>query len=520
MAEPDLFLSLDQGTQSVRAMLFDAQGQLVAKSQQHITPYFSKQPNWAEQNGEYFWHHLGLACQKLWQTHPQLRDRVAAVALACQRATMICLDEHRQPVRPAIIWLDSRRTDQYPHLPFWMRWGAAAVGLSHMLYQLRSKAECNWLAADFPQDWARTRHFVQLSAYLSCQLTGQLQDAVSSQVGYVPFDHKHQRWANDGDLKWQALTVRREQLPPLVQAAQPLGRITPEATAHTGIPVGLTLFAAGADKACEVLACGGISPEVACISYGTTATINTGNPRYVEPSPFLPAYPAAVPHAYNSEIIVQRGYWMVNWFKREFAAHEVREAEERGVAPETLFDDLLANSPPGAMGLVLQPFWNPGVKFPGPEAKGAVIGFGDVHTRAHLYRAIIEGLAYALRQGKEQLERRNGKKITVLRVAGGGSQSDHIMQITANIFGLPTQRIHTHEASGLGAAINAAVGIGRYPDHATAVAAMSHPGKVFEPQATEQRLYDRLYKEVYLRMYARLSPLYRAIRHITQYPKH
>ena len=192
-----------------------------------------------------------------------------------------------------------------------MRWGAAAVGLSHMLYQLRSKAECNWLAADFPQDWARTRHFVQLSAYLRLQLTGQIQDAVSSQVGYVPFDHKHQRWADDGDLKWQALTVRREQLPPLVQAAQPLGRITPEAAAHTGIPVGLTLFAAGADKACEVLACGGISPEVACISYGTTATINTGNPRYVEPSPFLPAYPAAVPHAYNSEIIVQRGYWMV-----------------------------------------------------------------------------------------------------------------------------------------------------------------------------------------------------------------
>jgi sugar (pentulose or hexulose) kinase len=211
---------------------------------------------------------------------------------------------------------------------------------------------------------------------------------------------------------------------------------------------------------------------------------------------------------------------MVNWFKREFAAHEVREAEERGVPPETLFDDLLTSSPPGSMGLVLQPFWNPGVKFPGPEAKGAVIGFGDVHTRAHLYRAIIEGLAYALRQGKEQLEKRNGEKITVLRVAGGGSQSDHIMQITANIFGLPTQRIHTHEASGLGAAINAAVGIGRYPDHATAVAAMSHPGKVFEPQTTERRLYDRLYKEVYLRMYARLSPLYRSIRHITQYPKH
>jgi len=234
----------------------------------------------------------------------------------------------------------------------------------------------------------------------------------------------------------------------------------------------------------------------------------------------VPAYPAAMPKRYNSEIIVQRGYWMVNWFKREFAAQEVLQAQEQGIAPELLFDGLLEQSPAGAMGLVLQPFWNPGVRFPGPEAKGAVIGFGDVHTRAHLYRAIIEGLGYALRQGKEQLERRNGQPIRRLRVAGGGSQSDRVMQITANIFGLPAERIHTYEASGLGAAINAAVGAGFFKNHGEAVAAMSRPGQVFEPEADKVQLYDRLYREVYRRMYARLSPLYRSIRHITHYPKH
>jgi hypothetical protein len=299
-----------------------------------------------------------------------------------------------------------------------------------------------------------------------------------------------------------------------------LGTISRQAALETGIPEGLTLYAAGADKACEVLACGGIRPDVGCISYGTTATINTGNTRYVPPMPFLPAYPAAMPHAFNSEIIVQRGYWMVNWFKREFAAKEVQEAEERGIAPEVLFDDLLDQSPPGAMGLVLQPFWNPGVKFPGPEAKGAVIGFGDVHTRAHLYRAIIEGLAYALRHGKEQLAQCNRVPIQSLRVAGGGSQSDRIMQITANVFGLRTERIHTYEASGLGAAINAAVGAGYFADHGAAVQAMSHAGQVFLPQDEHTRTYDRLYQEVYSRMYERLAPLYRSIRHITHYPKY
>jgi hypothetical protein len=135
--------------------------------------------------------------------------------------------------------------------------------------------------------------------------------------------------------------------------------------------------------------------------------------------------------------------------------------------------------PPGSLGLMLQPFWNPGIKVPGPEAKGAVIGFGEVHTRAHLYRAILEGLAYALREGKERIERRGGTRIERVRVSGGGSQSDAAMQITANVFNLPTERPHLFETSGLGAAIVAAVGLGLHPDFATAVREMTRVGRVF-----------------------------------------
>ncbi len=232
----------------------------------------------------------------------------------------------------------------------------------------------------------------------------------------------------------------------------------------------------------------------------------------------MPAYSAAVPGRYNSEVIVQRGYWMVNWFKREFAQQEVQQAQELGVSAETLFESFLHDSPPGAMGLVLQPFWNPGVRIPGPEAKGAIIGFGDVHTRAHLYRAIIEGIAYALREGKERLEKRNRVSVQSLRVSGGGSQSDAIMQITANLFNLPAERPHTSETSGLGAAINAAVAMGLHADYASAVAAMTRPGKRFEPDPEVARQYDALYRQVYRKMYPRLSPLYRSIRKITGYP--
>ena len=125
--------------------------------------------------------------------------------------------------------------------------------------------------------------------------------------------------------------------------------------------------------------------------------------------------------------------------------------------------------PPGSMGLILQPYWSPGVRVPGPEAKGAVIGWGDVHTRAHLYRAILEGLAYALREGAERTVKRTKVPITELRVSGGGSQSPAAVQLTADVFGLPASRPHTHETSGLGAAIDAAVGLGLHPSFEAAV---------------------------------------------------
>ncbi|MEM5776577.1 MAG: FGGY-family carbohydrate kinase, partial [Anaerolineaceae bacterium] len=129
----------------------------------------------------------------------------------------------------------------------------------------------------------------------------------------------------------------------------------------------------------------------------------------------------------------------------------------------------------------------------------------------HLYRAILEGLAYALREGAERTSQRSGVPIESLRVAGGGSQSDAGMQLTADVFGLAASRPHVYEASGLGAAIDAAVGAGLHPDFATAVREMTRVSRTFEPDAKVHKTYDELYQNVYLKMYERLKPLYRAM---------
>ncbi|MFO7995503.1 MAG: FGGY-family carbohydrate kinase [Marinobacter sp.] len=517
--EDPLILAIDNGTQSVRALLFDTRGNLVGKGKQDIEPYFSEQPGWAEQHPDYFWESLGQACEQLWRNCAAEPARVAGVTVTTQRGTVINLDSNGHPLRPAIIWLDQRHANIDGPVPGPWGWLFKLLRLEPTVNRFREKTQANWIAQNQPEIWSETHRYLLLSGYLNYRLTGQFRDSIGSQVGYIPFDYKRHRWAGKRDFKWRTMPVTPEMLPELVKPGDRIGELTAEAAAHLGLTEALPVIAAASDKACEILGSGGLSPEIGCMSYGTTATINTTSKRYIEPVRMMPPYPSALPGHYSTEVMIYRGFWMVSWFKREFGLREQTLAEHRGIEPEVLFDELVRAVPPGSMGLMLQPYWSPGVRQPGPEAKGSIIGFGDVHTRSHIYRAILEGLAYALREGKERIEKRSGIPIRRLRVAGGGSQSDAAMQLTADLFGLPAERAHTYETSGLGAAIDAAVGLGLHPDFQTAVTAMTRVGDVFHPREESRLLYERLYREVYLKMYPQLQPLYRKIRDITGYPE-
>jgi sugar (pentulose or hexulose) kinase len=516
----DLILAIDNGTQSLKALIFDAAGQLLAKEAVAFVPYYSEQPAWAEQDPEVFWQAVVKACQGVWQ-HPRVnKDRIAGVALTTQRGSVVNVDENGRPLRPAMMWLDQRKTYGLP--PVSGLWGLIfkIARLTKTVAYLQQEAEANWIRTYQPEIWKNTYKYLLLSGYLTHRLTGNFVDSVGCQVAYIPFDYKRLRWSASWDWKWRVLPgIDTNMLPDLVPPGAALGEITSAAARETGIPPGLPLIAAAADKACEVIGSGSLESSIGCLSYGTTATINVTHKKYIEPIPLLPAYPSAVSNYYTIEVQVYRGYWMVKWFKEQFGQHEQQEAARQGIAPEVLFDRLVEAIPPGSMGLMLQPYWTPGLKMPGPEAKGAIIGFGDLHTRAHVYRSILEGLAYALREGKERIEKRSGTAITALRVSGGGSQSRSALQLTADIFGLPTAKPHIYETSGLGAAIDAAVGLGLHPDFKTAVDAMTHIGEVFEPDQKNHALYDALYRDVYQKMYRRLKPLYERIREITGYPK-
>lgn len=513
-----LILSIDVGTQSVRTVVFDIKGNMVAFEKTEIKPYFSLQPGWAEQHPEYFWEQLSITSQRLFHHHPQLHEQIKVVTLTTQRGTVVNLDKEAKPLRPAIVWLDQRLAEAN-HFPNGLtKFGLSLLKIRESVIQSVKNGESNWIRQNQPEIWEKTHKYLFLSGYLTYKMIGQFHDSVANIVGYVPFDYKTHQWADENDMVSKMFPVELDKLPKLFKPSEVLGVITHETCIQTGIPQGIPLIAAAADKACEVLGSGVMTSDVACLSYGTTATVQTVQTKYKEVLNYLPPYPGAISNTFHTEIMIYRGFWMINWFKKQFGHKEKKIAKKTGVPTEQLFDEMIKDIPPGSMGLTLQPYWSPGVRKPGIEAKGAIIGFGDVHTRAHIYRAILEGLAYALREGLERTERKTNTKIKKVIVSGGGSQSEIAMQLTADIFNLPVEKPSIYETSALGAAINAAVGMKFFKTYEEAINSMCHSGKTYMPIEVNQKKYNQLYKKIYKKMYGKLGGLYKEIRNIINYP--
>ena len=292
VGEPSLILAIDFGTQSVRSLAYDRGGRCRAKHQLLISNYQHPESGWTEHDVEGFWTLLSESCQGLWVQGVDPAE-IAAVVVTTQRATVINLDELGQPLRPAIIWTDQRRAPPRGRLPWLWRMLFTLLRIRPIVENLEAETEANWLERHQPEVLAQTAHFLLLSGYLNYRLTGVFKDSVGSQVGYVPFDFKKQDWCADSDWKWHSMAIKRYMLPALAAVGDTLGVVTADAAKSTGLPEGVPVIAGAADKACEVLGVGALEPGVASVSCGTTATINTTRPQYVEVVPFIHDMPSA-----------------------------------------------------------------------------------------------------------------------------------------------------------------------------------------------------------------------------------
>lgn len=515
MEKLPLALTIDFGTQSVRTSLIDKKGNIVAIIKKAYDPlYYSDEKGYAEQDADFYWQYCLDCLTELCKENPNRLNDIVGSTITTFRDSAVLLDKDNKPVRRVILWLDQRTAKAKQKIPALHRAIFKIIGMNDTIELNRKRTMAHWIKENEPENWSKTKKYVNISTYLIYKMTGNLCDSLSGMTGHYPIDFKNKRWHNPGALKGGIFGIPNRMLCELKKPGELLGTISDEVADKVGLPRGIKMFASGSDKACETVGLGALSPDVAAISYGTASTIEVSNVKYHEPETFLPAYAAALPGWYNMEVQIYRGYWMLNWFSKQFADKEVNEARIQDMAVEEILNAKLSRIPPGSDGLVLQPYWGPGLKR--PLAKGAIVGFSDVHTKLHMYRAIIEGIAYALKEGLESIEKSQRHKVSKIMISGGGSQSDAICQITSDIFGLPVYRVQTFETTSLGAAIATFLACGEFNSYEEAKEKMVRETTSFEPNKVAQQQYKYLYNKVYLKMYPQMADMYKAI---TKYNK-
>lgn len=510
-----LILTYDVGTQSARAILVDKQGSIVDKVQMKYTePYIRPQPGWAEQKTDFYFAYMCAASRVLMERNKDKVGDIIAVAVTVIRDTLVFLDENNRPTRDIIHWLDARKCEFDDPFPWWKKIAFKLIGMDKGTKIAYRTSKVNWVRLNQPDVWEKTKKIVCLPAYLNFRMTGRLADSPANTIAHIPMDYKKKTWMTENDLTRCMYDVPQEKLYELVPSGDVIGYITKEAAELSGAPEGLPLIATGADKACETLGLSVASPEKASISFGTSSTIEMYSENYFEPQQFLPSYPSVINKAWNPEIQVFRGFWMLSWFIKEFADKDKAEAQEMGISPEELLNRRAAEVPAGCNGLMLQPYWTPDVLK--PDSYGAIIGFSDYHTKYHIYRAIIEGICLELYMSMKAMERRGKKHIEEIFVGGGGSKSDLACQILADTFGMPVKRIHTHEACSVGAAMVAFVAKGEFVSYDDAIKSMVHEKDMFIPIPEHHEVYMNIYNKVYRKIYKNVRPLYATMNNLKE----
>ncbi len=510
----EYILTLDLGTQSARAIIFDKNGSILAKDKQEYHPtYIPSENGLCEQDPNVYFQYLVTATKNVVSKHPELVKNVKGVVATTFRDTAVFLDKDMKVLRPSILWLDQRISSYIPHLPVWKKVLFWIVGMTPVINANQQKTMAHWVKANEEDIWNKTYKYVNISTYVNYLITGKLKDTASNLTGHYPIDYKKGEYYKKNNIKYGVFDIPSRLNCEIVKPGDIIGYTNESFSKATGIPTGLPVYGAGSDKSCESLGNGCIDSSMASISYGTASTIAITSKKYVEPSAFLPAYPSIQKGFYNSELQIYRGYWMLNWFKDEFCANESLEAGIQNIATLDIMNQKMLSIGPGSEGLILQPYWGPSLER--PNSRGAIIGFSEKHHKIHLYRAIIEGIAFCLREGKERIEKKGRFKIESLAVSGGGAISPAICQITADIFGLKVKRIHTFETSSLGAAMLGFISNGTYKDAEEAKKYMVHYETEFLPNDENHKKYNYLYKNVYVKLFPQLKRTYTTLREYT-----
>lgn len=496
----DLVIGLDCSTTAAKAVAWDPAGQAVAEGRSAFD-VARPHPGWGEQDPHDWWRASSQAIAAcVAGVDPA---RVAALSITHQRETFVCLDEAGQPLRPAMLWLDVRATEQVA------RHGDRRVhertgkppNPTPAWYKL------HWIAEHEPEVLARTARVVDVAGYLLTRLTGRCATSWASAdplgvLNLATFDYDDELLAEVG--------LTRAQMPELLAPGEVLGGLVGPVAAEFGLDPDTPVVAAGGDGQCAGLGTGVTSGGRAYLNLGSGIVSGTHSPQYS----FSHAYrtmTSVLAGAYVLETFMGGGTLNVAWFVEQVGPGPVDGSAQvtgavaggqRGdLRPEQRLEQAAATVRPGADGLLCLPYWT-GALTPywDSAARGVFLGLTGTHTRAHLYRALLEGIAYEQRLHLEGSEAALAEPITELTVLGGGSASALWCQIIADVIGLPVAVAAEGEATSLGAGMLGAAAVGLHADVPAAAAAMHAIARRYDPDpatAARYRAAYAVYREVY-----------------------
>lgn len=504
-------LVFDVGTQSIRGSVIDPKGTtLLFARDKYETPYISPVPGEAEKDIEYYVKEICKVSKTLKEKDTAIFSTIGGVSVVDIRDSSVILDENKKPIRNAILWLDDRSVDlKGKNFSLFEKFLFRIIGMYEVVSKNADRTAFWWIKEHEPENFAKMRWYCPLGAYFNYRITGNLVSSSADCIGHFPTDFKHGNWFPKGHPKYDVFGVPKKDLVPLVKPGSIIGRVSKEFALESMIPEGTPLFACASDKACETLGNGVIDKNEASISLGTACTIDVVDSRYSEPEAFLPSYKAPYEGAYDLELQVYSGLWLVTWYVNEFGTEkDQEEARKKKLSLEEFLDQKIEEIPAGSDGLVVQPYWYPALEK--PDSRGAMIGFTSLHTRYHVYRAILEGICYCLRAGLDDIVKKTKKMPSCLIISGGGSNQDVLPKMISDVFNLPVRRAFEPEASSLGGAMAGYLAMGYYKTPEEAKANMVRKGNLYYPNPKNAASYDQLYRKVYKKMYPSLKNCYLA----------
>lgn len=502
-------LGIDCSTTSCKVIAFNQTGHLLAIGRSPIA-ILTSPDNGHEQDAESWWQALVDATR---QVTAQIDvHRLVGVSLACQRETFVLTDGDGRPLGNALLWMDERGRDQLGWIEKQIGGEAFHRTTGKPLSGNLTAPKLAWLAENYPDRMHNAARILDVHGFLIHRLIGSPCTSWGCADPTGLFDMQQQRWSPEIVV---ACGARMDQLPPAIAPGAWVGEVTASAAELCGLPEGLPVYAGLGDGQAGGLSINLSHTESAYLNLGTAVIGGFYSPTYVISRAFRTMF-GGYPTGYFLETVILGGAYTLDWFIKQFCgpadqgeteiqSQSVNQTQTSQPIPFRL-EQMAQELPPGAEGLLLVPYWNSAMNpYWDPAARGIIIGWQGRHGKAHMYRAILEGIAFELRLHLEGVAQALGQQIAQFIAMGGGTHSSMWLQVIADVTGIPIRVCDTPEAAALGAGILAASGSGMFPDVFQAAEAMTpRLSSTYLPEPARHKHYVHLYETVYRHLYPAL----------------